>query len=97
MILTSSLSSFTAWAILRPDTKYFIGETAVNTIASGNRFAITKEMAGPYNSGAAKTGLKQWTQLRFEIEAVTADTYIGIVDIVSLGRICVDNVVVTRK
>lgn len=54
-------------------------------------------MAGLYNSGAAKPGSKQWARLHFEIEAVTADTYIGIVDVINLGRICVDNVVVTRK
>lgn len=72
-------------------------DTAVDAAASGNRFTITEEMASPYNSGAAKTGPKKWSHLRFEIEGATANTRVGIVDVSKTSRICVDNVVVTKK
>lgn len=60
-------------------------------------FTITEEMASPYNSGTAKTGAKQWTRLRFEIEGATSESRIGLVGVVSTSRICLDNVVVKRK
>lgn len=77
------------------------GGSAATATVSGNeqRFEITPDMSNPFSAEAdGRYEPKKWTHLKFTIEGATANTRVGIVETkTSAGRMCLDNVVITKE
>jgi hypothetical protein len=70
---------------------------SASVTAGSSTFDITSTIGSAYNAGTDKTGRKKWTHVTIEITGATASTQVGIVDVTTTSRICLDNFVIKRK